>query len=416
MDFIVSNPIEQSNLARISVSNYRNMLTESQLMHDQVDDKNYLWHPPTKKLIKDFNITKNLREQYKSEIKRLIEDQMIIRTDFRAFCPTVCLDESTLNLYESPANKFGLEPQGTIPTVYEGFLSFLFPDANDREYVLDWVSASIKYKNVTFLVLVSEEGVGKGIFVEHILKPIHGNSNYQTLDDNTLNNRFNGELENKTLWYADEIAIDNVRAENSLKLLVNDNISIEDKGIKKKKATNYASLVISSNNVDAIPLRQSARRLSIPQISQIKLIDSPFLVGTYGNNVNALLAELGKPENLTGLYRYLYHRDITQPISSPLKGEHFTNLMEQQQKDWEADTLLFIDNYKGDMVDLRQVQAHVSSIYPKLSIGLKTIRKFITGKYDKFYKVTVNNKTGSQRVTKLRHEASNLINFTDIAV
>jgi hypothetical protein len=139
--------------------------------------------------------------------------------------------------------------------------------------------------------------------------------------------KFNSQIMNKRLVYCDEISIRNKEDEDKLKLVVNDFIEVERKGIDAEEISNYANFYISSNNLDAIKLSGDDRRFSIINLTDIKLIE-------IFNDKE--IKELLEQKNIDKLAQVLYYRKVDKEGMKKVFISERTRLVrESALKEWE---------------------------------------------------------------------------------
>ena len=134
-------------------------------------------------------------------------------------------------------------------------------------------------------------------------------------------------MANKRLVYCDEIYIKNKEDEDKLKLVVNDNLEIEKKGIDAKEIKNYANFYVSSNNMDALNLTADDRRFSIIDLTDTKLTETMSI-----DEINSLLL----PSNITELAKYLWHFKVDkQAMLRVFISDRTEEVRSNTLKEWE---------------------------------------------------------------------------------
>lgn len=214
------------------------------------------------------------------------------------------------NLYKEPAWKKGEQLIiAELPDAYKKFFNHLF--ANDKDsvdFALDWISTALRQRNMTYLTLIGEEGVGKGL-LGLIMKALVGDKNFVETRDEVLKHRFNAQLANKQIIYIDEMQIQDDSARDKLKALANEFIEVEEKGRNSKTVKNFASVYITSNKLNAVPLSGDDRRFSILKISNVKLREVMTVEEIENLYLNQeLIAQLGS---------FLMHRTVSRDMRVP---------------------------------------------------------------------------------------------------
>jgi len=158
------------------------------------------------------------------------------------------------------------------PTTILKLIKHLVNDKEDYyNYFLNWLAyfyQNLKKSQVS-IVLRGNQGAGKGIFYNQIIKKIFGYEYCIQINDKTLNTNFLGTVvENKLFFNLDEISHNiagNRNIKNFLKALVtNDSITAEKKNKNIDGETElYGQVLITSNEPYIIEVETSDRRFSI---------------------------------------------------------------------------------------------------------------------------------------------------------
>lgn len=221
-------------------------------------------------------------------------------------------------------NKPTLVPQ--IPSLYEGFFRHLTGNhAESYQYLLDWLATSMTGRNLTLLTAIGEQGVGKGTLGQ-ILESLHGRTNFAKVRDQIFKAHFNGPLANKTLVYVDEADLKTKEAQDRMKDVVNPFIEIERKGFDAITVQNWASFYLSSNSMDAVRIEAGDRRFSIIQLTDEKLIATPF---------RDRVEELTAPESVAELAGYLLGHQVTNDMMRPFRSARYEQVKEASLFEWE---------------------------------------------------------------------------------
>lgn len=217
------------------------------------------------------------------------------------------------NIYEPPEwlsdhfhsnGEVQVEKVTKIPDMYSKYLNHLCDGHHESiEYVLDWLANSIQGRNFCMLTTIGTQGIGKGILGD-IMYLMVGSSNYSKTGKRIVENQFNSQIANKKIIYLDELKISSVDQENRLKDLINDRFEVEKKGHDAKLHKNYASIYISSNNLDAIKIPEDDRRFSVIELTNKKL-----LTVMSSNEIDKLAND---KELAFEFAKYLYYRKVDQ--------------------------------------------------------------------------------------------------------
>lgn len=240
-----------------------------------------------------------------------------------------------------------------LPPIYDRFLNHLTNNHTEsKEYILDWIANSLRTRNFTILTAIGEEGVGKGILAE-ILKAVHGKHNFSLCSDTIFKEKFNGKLQNKTLVYIDEVALEDNSSHDRVKAVVNDELEIERKGQDAITTKNHASFYITSNRLDSVRIGPEDRRYSIVQLTEKKLKDTELR--------HVINSEILNDANLSTLAQYLFYRPVTFDTLKPFRSRRFEEMLAAGLNLWEEWFIEeFLEKYKsGDLIDMGFVQEEI---------------------------------------------------------
>ncbi|OFZ69522.1 MAG: hypothetical protein A2451_03995 [Bdellovibrionales bacterium RIFOXYC2_FULL_39_8] len=218
------------------------------------------------------------------------------------------------------------------PEIYVVFFEHLLNGNKESiDFLILWMAFSLIGRNPTMLVAVGAKGVGKTLLFEMILRLLHGVGNSVAARDQFFKSQFNSQISGCTLIYFDEIFIpQNAKNEiNRLKLIANEFIEVEAKGVSATNIRNYANVYITSNHYNGIPLEKDDRRLSILEITNTKIIDNPEL--------KTRINELSDPDNISKLGRYLLGLNVTrEQVEKNLVSVTNSLIEEANLAEWES--------------------------------------------------------------------------------
>ena len=188
------------------------------------------------------------------------------------------------------------------------------------------------------------------------MQKLVGESNFSLTDNRLVQKEFNAQILNKKLVYIDELKIKNANEENRLKLLINDTVEVEKKGVDSMNVDNWASLYVSSNDFDSIKLRGDDRRFSIVQLTDKKLIEV-----MSGDDIQSLFED----ENVERLAFYLMNREVdADRMKRVFVSARTMDVREAALKQWEE---WIIESYyptvRGENVVVHDVTTMVEERY-----------------------------------------------------
>jgi len=155
--------------------------------------------------------------------------------------------------------------EGQACALFLRHMELTFPDARERGLVLDWLS--FVYSNpgarVRWALLMwGIEGNGKSYFHRVMGRLLARDS--RTVAASTIEERFTDWAEGCRLIGIEEIRIAGTNKWRTLDkmkpFISNDEIEVEGKGMKSRVVPNFASYMLFTNHVDAIPVTDGDRR------------------------------------------------------------------------------------------------------------------------------------------------------------
>ncbi|MFI3221715.1 MAG: DUF5906 domain-containing protein [Methylococcaceae bacterium] len=196
------------------------------------------------------------------------------------------------------------------------------------KYFYDWIAHSMQHPERpagSALVLRGNKGTGKGILL-HFIASIWGCHSIYMSKSKHLTGSFNGHLADVCFLYADEAFFSGDRKnEGALKALITEpKLLIERKGIDAVEQPNYLKIVMSTNEVYAVPASSDERRYCVFDVSSSNI----------GNNKYfADLAIVCHDNDVQSSFLYdMLNRDISQfsastiPESQGLKDQRMYSL------------------------------------------------------------------------------------------
>jgi hypothetical protein len=245
-----------------------------------------------------------------------------------------------VNYYVAPAWRF-LE----VAPAYDGFIKklieHLFPNENEREYVLDWLHYSIVFRNDTVLCLIGARGTGKGILLKDILSQLIGEDYREIVNQEILTDKFNGAFKNRRYIFFDEVNVSGDRELNKFKAFCNSTIALEEKGQDSETIENFTSLGLSSNDKKDFRAEPQERRFSVPEVTE-----TPLLSVATEDEVAQFIDRIAKPDSteIAAFGNYLIQRKPKFSSRTPLKGRYFFNLCKLSMPEWKTFLIDFIIN------------------------------------------------------------------------
>lgn len=144
-------------------------------------------------------------------------------------------------------------------------------DEDLYNYLLDWMAQIIQEpenKIDKAIVLRGDQGTGKGVLVK-FFGSLLGDAYHHTTSISPLVSRFNSELVNRLLTFADECTWGGKKSEgSSLKVFISeDTMNFEHKGKDKVTLNNFSRLIIASNHEWVVPVESGDRRYVVIDVN-----------------------------------------------------------------------------------------------------------------------------------------------------
>ena len=190
-----------------------------------------------------------------------------------------------------------------------------FSESN-YNYVLDWLAQIVQQPHIlphTSLIFISEEGVGKDIFIGFINEVIGDRYSHNTEKLELVCGKFNSVLGGKLLMTLNETnpVESRERVENIKFLITAEKITIEGKHKEPIKCNNYCRFIFFSNRLFAFPLEEGSRRPVIIKSSSKYL---PSSIGTEENHkfFSKVVSMYKDPKYQKAFLELLKKRDISK--------------------------------------------------------------------------------------------------------
>lgn len=161
-------------------------------------------------------------------------------------------------------------------------LSNIFGEPDYIERFLNWMSYILierKKSDTAWLITSEEEGIGKDLMFNRILKPIFGEKQSQLLNGKRIGKNFNSQDMNCFLrGYNEVFSSGDSTGNNSRKEWLKDAITskkqtIEFKGKDTIESDNFMNFILFSNNVSPILLDAKDRRYNVIRNQKSKKVD-----------------------------------------------------------------------------------------------------------------------------------------------
>jgi len=249
-----------------------------------------------------------------------------------------------------------------LPKPHLDFFTHLCNDDKESlSYLMDWLSFAVNpsTRNLTTLVLIAKQGIGKGVFFDSILEPLFGATNVVMVKgQDSLRSRFNAPYMNKRLIFFDEAVVKDDEVINRLKSFANSMLEIEQKGKDPIYVKNWANTCLASNDLNSLRIDSDDRRFSIIDTTD-KRLDVMVEEKGYGN-VEALRLRLADIGNIKSLHYLLMTHKPTRNMNYTFTTNKKTaKIKEASLHSWQLFTLEYLTElYKKNTkrISLKQLQ------------------------------------------------------------
>lgn len=221
----------------------------------------------------------------------------------------------------------------------------IFPDAKYRQYVAAWMLNALTSRNETALILLGDRGTGKSLFAGTFAQAWFGESNHFTTSKGLFhsNNKFNREIANCTLAFADEAIVTESGLED-LKRYFNRTVTLEGKNRDPEQMRLHANFILATNKAKNIFTRWDERRFS-PVFTRHDNLDNAISEHEIADFLYIFSTDT---EYRHACCWWFYH--AAQPflkgysVSRPFKSEAFNTLVNASRKDWQLSLINHFTN------------------------------------------------------------------------
>jgi hypothetical protein len=339
----------------------------------------------------------------------------------------ISVEDKTLNIFtpssfmlEMAPNDDVITPDAHFPNTWKLINNLIANDNKDvREHFINWLAYCFqtRQKSMISWVLKGEQGIGKNLFFDHVIKPFYGEKVCRIVENADLHSGYNGYLLNKMFIVFNEIA-PNTNEKHSIKsvlkaIVTDPMMSIEEKYQKKISVPNNINTMFFSNENNPIVLEKDDRRYCVVKTGiALKKLDW-FKYRPFGQSLE---------DERKYFYQYLfnYHfnfdkanevietRERADMIESSMSQiEAFANAMKKNDYEWfnimQSAHLKSGNNlFNNGRIDVKPEEVLnqmpkdltlqlYNAIYPGSPMTMKTLTNLLTG-----YNITirrVNTKT-----------------------
>lgn len=151
----------------------------------------------------------------------------------------------------------------------ELLLGNLFPQEEERELFVNWLAGILqtRKKQLTSWIIKGEQGAGKNLFLDNVLKELFGKKQAIQVSDSQLKEKYNPWLQNSFFVAFNEVSI-NSNSKNEVnskvkEVITDDEISVNDKYVRQVYIENHVNCIFFSNENVPLYIEQSDRRFNV---------------------------------------------------------------------------------------------------------------------------------------------------------
>lgn len=190
--------------------------------------------------------------------------------------------------------------------IFEGIAN---GDVDKGLWLLDWLAHMVQrpHERCSLVpVLIGDQGTGKGMLFDRIMKTILGNYHNTINRSSILKERFNYEQACKFLTFIDEASWRGDREEDGIlkNLTGSKQMTVEQKFGGRFAVNNYSRYAIASNNAEAVSIERSNRRYVVCEVNASFAKKKEFFRALADQLENGILAQ--------AVFEMLLARDISK--------------------------------------------------------------------------------------------------------
>ena len=283
------------------------------------------------------------------------------------------VDKKFINLFE-PSEYMRVTPvprTGPPPAIFDIIHHALGANEAITRHFINWLAyiLQVRDRSLTAWVLHGTQGTGKGILIDHIIRPLLGSSNVAVRKQENLAEKFNSFIEQSLVVFIDEMehsSLENSRAVmGKLKNLITERV-VAVRAMRKDsyEGRNYSNWMFASNKPNPLAVDNNDRRINVagyqPKALDVRLLD-----------FKAIKNELQHFHDFLAL---LPVDDVAR--QTPLVTESRTDMMavsesaldstvtaiEKGDFDFFISQLPTDDSYKLDMMQLNKVDLYMNTL------------------------------------------------------
>ena len=207
------------------------------------------------------------------------------------------------------------------------------------EWFLDWLANMVQrpyQKSNVGILLYGKQGCGKGVIIDFMRKSVLGSHcTYQTSNpERDIFGKFSAGMVARVLVQLDEVKALHGHSDIIKDLITGDTFVYEEKYAKGITVNNYANLIFTTNNENALAVHMDDRRHVLFRCSDKYKGDVAYF--------DALFAHLKKSDTARAMYQFLMGRDLSKYPSDFQSSRPITEYFVESQKCSRSPMKLFM--------------------------------------------------------------------------
>jgi hypothetical protein len=258
------------------------------------------------------------------------------------------LDRKAYNMWQPYTASFlQAVPDAQVEAAVEPFILHIRDviangDETHATWFLDWLANMVKrphQKSNVAILLYGKQGCGKGIILDFMRTSVLGqHCTYQTSNpERDILDKFSSGMVGRVLVQLDEVKALHGHSDVLKDLITGDTFVYEEKYAKAVTTKNYANMVFTTNNENALSVPMDDRRHVLFRCSDKYKGNEAYF--------STLHAHLKKPDTARAVYQYLMGRDLSAYPDDFQHGRPRTNYFTESQKSSISPMKLFMSAY-----------------------------------------------------------------------
>ncbi len=194
------------------------------------------------------------------------------------------------------------------PTILRFIHHALGSDNDITEHFLNWLACVVQFRDrtLTSWVLHGNQGTGKGVLVNNIIRPLFGRKQTASIRMRDLGQQYNGYMRQSFIVYVDEMQASAMMDEEGVmadlrNFVTEPEVTIRDMYSAPVEVRNYTNWIVSSNKPDPLSIPKNDRRTNVAKYQPVKFYPTQKDLEQWPKHEALIKKEL------QAFYDYLFH-------------------------------------------------------------------------------------------------------------